>query len=73
MCLVITINDKGINIIDVGRLRSWIKETNIFSQWNTSYVPTPAPTTEPTALTSAGAIAVRHFIHSCTPFLNLTR
>jgi hypothetical protein len=24
MCLVITINDKGVDVIDVGRLRSWI-------------------------------------------------
>jgi hypothetical protein len=73
MCLVITIDDKGVDVIDVGRLRSWIKEANILSQWNTSCVPTPAPTTEPTALTLGGAIVVRQFIHSCTPFLNLTR
>jgi hypothetical protein len=73
MCLVITIDDKGVDVIDVGRLRSWIKEANILSQWNTSCVPTQAPTTEPTALTSGGAIVVRQFIHSCAPFLNLTR
>jgi hypothetical protein len=73
MCLVITINDKGIDVIDVGRLRSWRNEANILSQWNTSCVPTPDPTTEPTALTSGGAIVVRQFIHSCAPFLNLAR
>jgi hypothetical protein len=73
MCLVITINDKGVDVIDVGRLRSWIKETNIFSQWNTSCVTTPAPNNEPTALASGGAIVVRQFIHSCAPFLNLAR
>jgi hypothetical protein len=73
MCLVITIDDKGVDVIDVGRLRSRIKEANILSQWNTSCVPTPAATTEPTALTSGGAIVVRQFIHSCAPFLNLTR
>ena len=73
MCLVITIDDKGVDVIDVGRLRSQIKEANILSQWNTSCVPTPAPNTEPTALTSGGAIVVRQFIHSCAPFLNLTR
>ncbi len=69
MCLVITIDDKGVDVIDVGRLRSQIKEANVLSQWNTSCVPTPAPTTEPTALT----IVVRQFIHPCAPFLNLTR
>jgi hypothetical protein len=73
MCLVITIDDKGVNVIDVGRLRSWIKEANILSQWNTSCVPTPDTTTEPTVLTSGGAIVVCQFIHSCKPFLNLTR
>jgi hypothetical protein len=73
MCLVITIDDKGINVIDVGRLRSWIKDANILSQWNTSCVPTLAPITEPTALTSGGAKVVLQFIHSCAPFLNLTR
>ncbi len=73
MCLVITIDDKGVDVIDVGRLRSRIKEANILSQWNTSCVPTPAPSTEPTALTSGGAIVVCQFIHSCAPFLNLTR
>jgi hypothetical protein len=73
MSLVITIDDKGIIVIDIGRLRNWIKEANILSQWNTSCVPTPGPCTEPTALTSGGAIVVRQFIHSCAPFLNLTR
>jgi hypothetical protein len=73
MGLVITIDDKGIDVIDVGRLRSQIKETNILSQWNTSCVPTPAPKTEPTVLASGGAIVMRQFIHSCAPFLNLPR
>jgi hypothetical protein len=73
MCLVITIDDKDVDVIDVGRLRSQIKEANILSQWNTSCVPTPAPIAKPTALTSGGAIVVRQFIHSCAPFLNLTR
>jgi hypothetical protein len=74
MCLVITIDDKGVDVIDVGRLRSRIKEANILSQLNTSCVPTPAPRTEPTALTSRGAILSGYqFIHSCAPFLNLTR
>jgi hypothetical protein len=73
MCLVITIDDKGVNVIDVGRLRSWIKEANILTQWNTSCVPTLARTTEPMVLASGGAIVVRQFIHSCTPFLNLAR
>jgi hypothetical protein len=67
MCLVITIDDKGINVIDVGSLRSQIKEANILSQWNTSCVPTPAPLTEPTVLASGGAIVVCQFIHSCAP------
>jgi hypothetical protein len=44
MCLVITINDKGINVIDLGRLRSQIKDANILCQGNTSCVPTPEPT-----------------------------
>jgi hypothetical protein len=50
MCLVITIDDKGVDAIDVRMLRSWIKEANILSQGNTSCAPTPAPRTEPTAL-----------------------
>jgi hypothetical protein len=73
VCLVITIDDKGNDVIDVGRLRSWIKEANILSQWNTSYASTPAPTTEPRVLASGGAIVVRQIIHSCAPFLNLAR
>jgi hypothetical protein len=31
MCFVITIDDKGVDVIDVGRLRSPIKEGNILS------------------------------------------
>jgi hypothetical protein len=50
MCLVITIDDKGVDAIDVKMLRSWIKEANILFQWNTSCAPTPAPRTEPTLL-----------------------
>jgi hypothetical protein len=73
MCLVITIDDKGINVIDVGRLRSWIKEANILSHWNTSCVPTPALLTEPAALASRRALVVHQFIHSCAPFCNLVR
>jgi hypothetical protein len=73
MCLLITINDRGINVIDVGMLRSWIKDTNILCKWNTSCVPTPEPTTEPTALVSGGDIVVRQFIHSCAPFWNPAR
>jgi hypothetical protein len=73
MCLVITINDKGVNVIDVEWLRIWIKEANFFSQWNTSCVPTRAPIAEPAVLASGGAIVVRQFIHSCAPFLNLAR
>jgi hypothetical protein len=73
MCLVITIDDKGVDVIDVRRLRSQIKEANIPSQWNTSCVPTPAPSTEPIVLASGGAIVERQFIHSCAPFLNLAR
>ncbi len=73
MCLIITIDDKGIDAIDVGRLRSWIKEANILSQWITSCVPTPALATEPTALASGGVIVVRQFIPSCAPFLHLPR
>jgi hypothetical protein len=68
MCLVITIDDKGIDVIDVGRLRSWINKAGILSQWNTSCVPIRAPTLEPTALASGGTIVVRQFIHSCAPF-----
>ncbi len=72
MCLVITINDKGINIIDVEGLRSRIKDANILC-WNTSCVPTPEPITEPTGLVSGGDIVVSQFIHSCASFLNPVR
>jgi hypothetical protein len=73
MCLVITIDDKGVDVIDVGRLRSWIKEANILSQRNTSCVPTPAPKTEPTVLVTGGVIVVRQLIPSCAPLLHLAR
>jgi hypothetical protein len=73
MCLVITIDEKGITVIDVGRLRSWIKDANILCQWNTSCVPTPEPATEPTALVSGGDIVVRQFIHCWAPFWNPAR
>ena len=73
MCLVITIDDKGVDVIDVGRLRSQIKETNILSQWNTSYVPTQEPTTEPTVLALVEDVVVCKFMHSCAPSLNPAR
>jgi hypothetical protein len=39
--------------------KDWaINEANIFSQWDTSSVPTPDPTTEPSALVSGGDIVV---------------
>ncbi len=65
MRLVITIDDIGVDVIDVERLRSSIKKANILSQWNTLCVPTPAPATEPTALASVGGS------HCGTPFHTL--
>ncbi len=43
------------------------------SQLDTSYVPTPEPTSEPTALVVKEDIVVHEFMHSCAPSLNLAR
>ncbi len=50
-----------------------IKGTNILSQWDTSYVPTPEPTTKLTALVLVEDIFVLEFLYSWAPFWNLAR
>jgi hypothetical protein len=43
------------------------------SQWDTSYVPTSEPRSEPIALVLKEDIVVHKFMHSCVPSLKLAR
>ncbi len=44
------------------------------SEWDTSYVPTPEPSTEElTALVLVEGIFALEFLYSCAPFWNLAR